>query len=257
MSLLRLAIVSASIGVISGCAHTQTTAELIPELSPASSSRVHLVGQEGSAIADIYAVDNDVVYLLDGISDEVSDSANDEVVSVEVLIVGRYQLVQTSPSYIQANLLAQPVTVDVVARPLANIGHALFSAVELSGYSLCKSPEVTESLYKMPLPSVHYQMGPMSLINTLQVIVGPGWQVLADQTNRLICFKPFEARGLDWVESSKPSNIPLSIKNSESFEVPSPKKITVVGAVPVEPAKNAVSSYQGGFNDFFSLQDGR
>jgi len=254
MSLLRLAIVSASIGVVSGCAHTQTTAELIPELSPATESRVHLVGQEGSSIADIYAVDNDLVYLLDGISDEVSDSANDEVVSVEVLRVGRYQLVQTSPSYIQTNLLAQPVTVDVVvARPLADIGHALFSAVELSGYSLCQTPAVTESLYKMPLPSVHYKMGPMSLINTLQVIVGPGWQVLADQTNRSICFKPFEARSLDWVEINKPSNIPLSIKNSGSFEVPSPKKNTVVGSVPVEPAKNAV----GGANDFFSLQDGR
>lgn len=246
MSLLRLAIVSASIGVISGCAHTQTT----PELS--SASRVHLVdGQEGSALTDIYGRDGEVVYLLD-VPEEISDSANDEAISVDVLKVGRYQLVQTSPAYIKANLLAQPVSVNVhVARPLANIGHALFSAVELSGYSLCKLPEVTESLYKMPLPSVHYQMGPMSLINTLQVIVGPGWQVLADQTNRMICFKPFEARGFELAESGKPRT-----KTLDSLKAPSSKNITSVKAVPVEPAKKVVGSNRGGFNDFFSYQDG-
>jgi type IV pili sensor histidine kinase/response regulator len=254
MSISRLAILSASIGLISGCAQTQVKAPM-PSLSSDIPSRVSsILDEDVSNLSDIYALDGDVVYLLDGLEavKPVEVSSNDEI-PVDVVKVGRYQLVQTSPDYVKANLLEQHVSVNViVAKPLANIGHALFDAVELSGFTLCNRPEVKNSLYKMPLPSIHYRMGPMTLINTMQVLVGPGWRVMVDQTNRSICFEPFNSDAKSSTSKSAPS-ASEKIHHSEQV-VDTGKMKPAVRVVPVEPLKQGVSNRRNGFNDYFENQ---
>jgi len=217
MNTLKAIVVLLGTTTVIGCAHNPNAVNLAND---EQRSRVYSIeDQLVSPLNDIYASQNNIVYLLDSANTSSSHvSVNDEV-SINVMRLGRYKLVQTAPAFSQVNLLAQPVTVNVsVSEPLGEVGHALASAIESTGFTMCDTPEVLGSLYKMPLPRVHYHMGPMSLIETVQVIIGPGWEVFVDQTNRDLCFKPHKTTAAIGVVEDNINNDSL-------------------GAVPVEPSK--------------------
>ncbi|MEX0447991.1 pilus assembly protein PilL, partial [Xenorhabdus sp. SGI246] len=56
-----------------------------------------------------------------------------------------------------------------------------------SGYTLCAPDKKNDILYRQPLPSVHYQLGPVRLRTALQVMAGPAWQLEVDEVQRVVC----------------------------------------------------------------------
>ena len=107
-----------------------------------------------------------------------------------VIREGRYRIVSTRPSAEQRDLLAQIIQFQAT-NPHTNVKTALTHVTAGSGYSLCKAAHgsAVETLYKLPLPKAHQNIGPVTLRNALQVLVGPAYLVEVDEARRGVCFK--------------------------------------------------------------------
>lgn len=107
-----------------------------------------------------------------------------------VIREGRYRIVSTRPSAEQRDLLAQIIQFQTT-NPYANVKTALTRVTAGSGYRLCTgAPDGTvDTLYKLPLPKAHRNIGPVTLRNALQVLAGPAYKVEVDEARRGICFK--------------------------------------------------------------------
>lgn len=106
-----------------------------------------------------------------------------------VVRYGRYSLVSTAPSAEQRDLLAQIIDIGIPRGMKPSVHDAMEYVLQRSGYSLCPRTEGSVNvLYTRPLPAAHYQLGPMTLRNTLQVLAGPAWQVRVDEVRRSVCF---------------------------------------------------------------------
>ncbi|MFG3454541.1 PilL N-terminal domain-containing protein [Stutzerimonas stutzeri] len=102
---------------------------------------------------------------------------------------GRYTLVSTSPRAEQRDLLSQIIDVTVPQSMNPSVHDAMSYVLQRSGYRLCPATGEIEVLYGLPLPASQYQLGPMTLRNTVQVLAGPAWQVIVDEVSRNICFE--------------------------------------------------------------------
>ena len=107
-----------------------------------------------------------------------------------VIREGRYRIVSTRPSAEQRDLLAQIIQFQTT-NPHTNVKTALNQVTAGSGYSLCTATPGSEidTLYKLPLPKAHQNIGPITLRNALQVLAGPAYQVEVDEARRGVCFK--------------------------------------------------------------------
>ena len=107
-----------------------------------------------------------------------------------VIREGRYRIVSTHPSAEQRDLLAQIVQFQAT-NPHATVKAALADVTAGSGYSLCTAApgSAIETLYKLPLPKAHQNIGPVTLRNALQVLAGPAYKVEVDEARRGVCFK--------------------------------------------------------------------
>jgi len=106
-----------------------------------------------------------------------------------VVRYGRYTLVELAPTEAQRNLLLQVVDVTVPDTLHATVGDALRHVLQRSGYQLCSGPE-TDALNALPLPTAHYQLGPIVLRDALLTLAGPAWKLRADDGARRVCFGP-------------------------------------------------------------------
>lgn len=107
-----------------------------------------------------------------------------------VVRYGRYTLVSTAPSAEQRDLLAQIIDIGIPQGMKPSVHDAMEYVLQRSGYSLCpRTAGSVNVLYTRPLPAAHYQLGPMTLRNTLQVLAGPAWQVRVDEVRRSVCFE--------------------------------------------------------------------
>jgi len=122
---------------------------------------------------------------------------------------GRYTLIDMSPDIAQRDLLQQLIDVHVPATASASVGDALRYVLLHSGYRLCDSPDIRD-FDSFPLPAAHVHLGPLSLTTTLQLLVGPGWQLESDETTRRVCFSRRESK------ASEPLPTPISRRNSMS-----------------------------------------
>ncbi|EGO0724166.1 TPA: PilL N-terminal domain-containing protein [Escherichia coli] len=107
----------------------------------------------------------------------------------EVVRYDRYRLVDISPSQAQRYPLEQIVHLRIPASVSPTVGDALHYALRDSGYHLCTSDGQANRLYRLPLPAVQYQMGPVRLNVALQILAGPAWQLLVDDVQREVCYR--------------------------------------------------------------------
>lgn len=109
--------------------------------------------------------------------------------SVPVVRYGRYTLVELAPTAAQRDLLAQVVEVAVPDTLHASVGDAVRHLLLRSGYRLCEGAD-SEALLSLPLPAVHYRLGPMLLHDALLALAGPSWRLQIDAPQRRVCFVP-------------------------------------------------------------------
>lgn len=107
----------------------------------------------------------------------------------EVVRYDRYRLVDISPSQAQRYPLEQIVHLRTPASVSPTVGDGLHYALRDSGYHLCTSDGQANRLYRLPLPAVQYQMGPIRLNVALQILAGPAWQLLVDDVQREVCYR--------------------------------------------------------------------
>lgn len=100
----------------------------------------------------------------------------------------RYTLASTRPTLDQRQPLYQLINVQIAPALHANVGEALRHVLQRSGYSLCPNSAGVDRLFSRPLPSVHHQLGPMSLLDALTIIGGPAWQLDIDSVDRTVCY---------------------------------------------------------------------
>ena len=101
---------------------------------------------------------------------------------------GRYTLVSTRPTLEQRLPLLQMVEVSIPPKLPSDVGEALRHVLQRSGYSLCPNVPPQALLFSRPLPAVHYQIGPMALIDALAILGGPAWEFSVDPLNRSVCY---------------------------------------------------------------------
>lgn len=79
--------------------------------------------------------------------------------------------------------------IDVTMPPslTSTVRDALHYVLIRSGYQLCDR-EDNRVFGTLPLPAAHMRLGPMTLRNVLQVLVGPAWVLEVDDMARQVCF---------------------------------------------------------------------
>jgi conjugative transfer region protein (TIGR03748 family) len=111
-----------------------------------------------------------------------------EPIPVPVVRYSRYTLVEISPKEEQADLLQQIVDVTMPSALTSTVGDSLRYVLLRSGYQLCDGDE-SRPFETFPLPAAHLHLGPMTLRNVLQLLVGPAWVLEVDNLTRRICFR--------------------------------------------------------------------
>jgi type IV pili sensor histidine kinase/response regulator len=99
--------------------------------------------------------------------------------------------VSTEPTKSQRNLLATLVDVTFPSS-VSTVGQALIFILKGNGYHLDPRAYKTNEhyyLYQLPLPSSHRNLGPMTLLDALQVLGGVGFEPINDPVRRSIHFK--------------------------------------------------------------------
>ena len=105
--------------------------------------------------------------------------------------VGRYSLLVATPTEAQSELLATTMTVRFPAR-IQTVGKAIRYLLRRSGYRLATAESIgpdTVALFALPLPAVHRSLGPMTLRDALETLVGPEFHRVQDPVHRLITFE--------------------------------------------------------------------
>lgn len=105
--------------------------------------------------------------------------------------VGRYSTLPAMPTVAQADLLATTITVSFPAR-IITVGEAVQYLLQRSGYRLATAPVIdpeTADLLTLPLPAVHRHLGPITLTQALETLVGPAFRLIHDPVHRLISFE--------------------------------------------------------------------
>lgn len=128
---------------------------------------------------------------LNHVSSNIHDA---DTFTIPVVRVGRYKLI--AQNQLALTMRQLPITIDVTVSTDAaqqsayvRLETAIEAAIARSGYSLCSSPAV-DQLITRELPAEHYRLGPMTLSNVLQVLVGPDWVVQFDDAHGTVCFIP-------------------------------------------------------------------
>lgn len=106
----------------------------------------------------------------------------------EVVRYDRYRLVSTSPLSVQRDPLSQLVDIHIPGSLKPTVSDALQYLLKQSGFSLCQQNAQNDILFRQPLPSVHYKLGPVRLRTALQVIAGPAWQLEVNEVERTVCY---------------------------------------------------------------------
>ena len=105
--------------------------------------------------------------------------------------VGRYSTLPAMPTVAQADLLATTITLSFPAR-IVTVGEAVQYLLQRSGYRLATAPVTTQEtadLLTLPLPAVHRHLGPITLAQALETLVGPAFRLIHDPVHRLVSFE--------------------------------------------------------------------
>lgn len=105
--------------------------------------------------------------------------------------MGRYSLVNTSSLAHEKSPL-QVVIDTSIPRKISTIGGSLEFLLLRSGYQLVEEDQVGKKLsafYQLPLPEVHRKLGPVKLIDALNIITGEAFVPVIDPVHRLVSFE--------------------------------------------------------------------
>ena len=122
--------------------------------------------------------------------------------------VGRYSALRALPTVAQVDLLSATITARFPER-IQTVGEAVRYLLQRSGYRLADYPvanSVTADLLELPLPAVHRNLGPITLQQALETLIGPVYRLVQDPVHRLIAFElclPVPGAGYEQDFSSK------------------------------------------------------
>ena len=125
--------------------------------------------------------------------------------------VGRYSTLPAMPIIAQADLLATTITLSFPAR-IVTVGEAVQYLLQRSGYRLATAPVTTPEtadLLTLPLPAVHRHLGPITLVQALETLVGPAFRLIHDPVHRLVSFELCTSAGrvMQQTESSSKTEV--------------------------------------------------
>lgn len=119
--------------------------------------------------------------------ESATGSVADEQAPPPVHRHGRFALVEMQARNGEQDLLQQVVETAVPDAVHATVGDGLRHLLARSGYRLCESAEAA-TLYALPLPAAHLQLGPLTLRDALATMAGPAWTLSVDEVSRIVCF---------------------------------------------------------------------
>ncbi|OLU25489.1 hypothetical protein BVH03_17705 [Pseudomonas sp. PA15(2017)] len=149
---------------------------------------------------------------------------------------GRYTLKSTTPTIAQEDLMAQIIEVTIPGSLKPTVGDALKHALSRSGYALTAPNNTTKVLFSRPLPAAHYNLGPMKLRDTLQVLAGPAWKVQVDEVTRQVAFS---LRPGYQVPAQQRPRSPAAVAGTP---VVSPPKAVIISTAPPSTSVTATAS---------------
>lgn len=119
-----------------------------------------------------------------------SPSSPEPLPSDDTLVVrqGRYRLVELIPERGQGDLMQQVVDITFPAAVIHSVTDALRYLLLHSGYRMSEDCEAAHAFDELAFPATQAHLGPLTLRNALQVLVGPGWQLVEDYASRTVCF---------------------------------------------------------------------
>ncbi|MBT5827093.1 MAG: hypothetical protein HOK14_05830 [Gammaproteobacteria bacterium] len=104
---------------------------------------------------------------------------------------GRYSAIKTGPTHEQSSLLDVMITV-TIPNSIQTIGETVKYLLKRSGYKMLpksiQGQNVSQLLSK-PLPSVHRKIGPMKLIEALNMLTGPAFVLVDNLEKREIRYR--------------------------------------------------------------------
>lgn len=100
----------------------------------------------------------------------------------------RYTLVELRPDAGQQDLQQQIIELRIPATNATTVGDAMRYVLRRSGYQLCEGDPALASLWALPLPAAHLQLGPLPLNQTLQLLAGTAWNLSINERARQVCF---------------------------------------------------------------------
>ena len=95
----------------------------------------------------------------------------------------RYTLIELRPE-----LQQQIIDLRIPASASTTVGDAMRYVLRYSGYRLCEGDPALATLWTLPLPAAHLQLGPLPLNQTLQLLAGSAWRLSVDERTRQVCF---------------------------------------------------------------------
>lgn len=114
---------------------------------------------------------------------------------VPVVRSGRYTLVEIVPERGQRDPMEQIVDVAIPATMTPTVGEALRYVLLRSGYRLCEGDEATRELDALPLPAVHLHLGPLTLRQALEILIGSARELTVDEASRQVCVRHRSSMG--------------------------------------------------------------
>ena len=107
------------------------------------------------------------------------------------LSVSRYIDVMPGPTNAQRNPMNLVLPHVMFKHNIKSVGQAINYLLSDSGYNLTKHhpDKRVHKLFRLPLPKIHRNMGPLTLAQALSVLAGEPWQLSVDPINRLVSFQ--------------------------------------------------------------------
>jgi type IV pili sensor histidine kinase/response regulator len=170
------------------------------------------------------------------------------------VMVGRYSTIDPKPLNYQEDLF------DVIVRVgfpngIDTVGQALEHLSARSGFRVTSDQASCPSLpilLSLPLPAVHRELGPMSLLDALKTLAGPTHYLVIDPVHRLISFQVrhnykllLAGRGLESsaLPRTEASNNPRVAEEHRRDHTPMPSDSAGINVQSTPPALGSIERY--------------
>ena len=109
-----------------------------------------------------------------------------------IIQTGRYTAIVPAPTPEQKHILDVVITVTLPKGEVQTVGQGIRYLLRRSGYQMVKPDKLPPDalwLFSNPLPSVHRQLGPITLKDAINTLASPAFVLVEDPMHRLISFQ--------------------------------------------------------------------